>query len=208
MSQNDIEQSSKNSLPSVLRDFLSAWQRDEIDDMLPAKVISYNDSTNRAIIKPLVQMGTADGRKIDRPNQVNVPVFRFGGGGFFIRMPIKPGDFGWLKANDRDISLIMQRGGLEDWPNTLRTHDFNDSMFFPDSLKGWAIDGSYSNSLVIQSLSGGAVFAVSDNEIELKVGSQILNLSSAGLTHNGVNIGSNHTHGGVETGGGNTGGPQ
>ena len=25
----------------------------------------------------------------------------------FIRAPIKSGDFGWLKANDRDISLIF-----------------------------------------------------------------------------------------------------
>lgn len=197
--ENDLEQSGKDSMSSVLRDFLASWQRDEIDDMLPARVISYDDATNRAVIKPLVQMGTADGRKISRPNQVNVPIFRFGGGGFFIRMPIKPGDFGWLKANDRDISLVLQRGGEEDWPNTLRTHDFNDSMFFPDSLKGWVIDGAYLDSIVLQSLNGNSLIAIGNDGITFKYGSQVLQLNAAGFSHNGVNIGSTHSHSGSPT---------
>ncbi|WP_337235984.1 Gp138 family membrane-puncturing spike protein, partial [Vibrio cholerae] len=76
------------------------------------------------MIKPLVMMLTTDDEKISRAPVANIPVFRFGGGGFFIRAPIKPGDFGWLKASDRDISLIFQRGGLEDQPNTTRLHSF------------------------------------------------------------------------------------
>lgn len=196
---NDLEQSSQGDMPSVLRDWFQTFMRDEVDDMLPAKVVSYNESTNRAIIQPLVQMGIGETIKKSRGVEVNVPVFRFGGGGFFIRMPIKAGDFGWLKANDRDISLVLQRGGQEDWPNTKRTHDFNDSMFFPDSLKGWTVDGANINSMVLQSLNGNSLIAIGSNGITLKFGSQVVTLDAAGFKHNGTNVGANHRHVGSPT---------
>ena len=101
-----------------------------IDDMLPATVVSYDDTSNRAVVKPLVMMVTTAGKKVGRGALANIPVFRFGGGGFYPHAG-KTGDFGWLKANDRDISLIFQRGGLEDEPNTARLHTFSDAMFFP-----------------------------------------------------------------------------
>lgn len=190
----DIDQSSQGDMPSVMRDMLEAWLRDEVDDMLPAIVVKYDEATNRAEIQPLVQMGTADNRKVSRGKHVNVPVYRFGGGGFFIRMPLKTGDFGWLKANDRDISLVLQRGGQQDWPNTTRKHDFNDAMFFPDSLKGWSVSGADVDAMVLQSLDGNAVIAIGDDGIELRFGAQVLSLNALGLRHNGINVGSTHSH--------------
>src|SRR5699024_6656222 len=67
---------------------------------------------------------------------------------------------GWLKANDRDISLMMQRGGMEDWPNTQRLHSFSDAMFFPDTLKEWAINGENADAMVIQSMDGSVCVAL------------------------------------------------
>ncbi|OWK42477.1 hypothetical protein [Fimbriiglobus ruber] len=43
------------------------------------------------------------------------------------------GDTGWIKANDRDISLFKQTTAASS-PNTARLHDFADAMFFPDTL--------------------------------------------------------------------------
>lgn len=54
------------------------------DDMLPATVINYDEQTNRAMIKPLVMMLTTDDEKISRAPVANIPVFRFGGGGFLL----------------------------------------------------------------------------------------------------------------------------
>lgn len=142
-----------------------------IDDMLPAIVVSYNDSTNRATLKPLVQMLDTSGNKIPRANIHNIPVFRFGGGGFFMRFPIKAGDFGWIKANDRDISLVFQRGGLEDIPNTERIKSFSDAMFFPDTLKGWLIDGGNIDAVVLQSMDGGSVISVHNDKVVIKTDS-------------------------------------
>lgn len=209
------------SLASILKTWMRSFIRDNLDDMLPAKVISYNDSANRAVIQPLVMVGTTDGQKVSRAHLQNIPVFRFGGGGFFIRFPLKPGDFGWLKANDRDISLIFQRGGLEDWPNTQRLHNFSDAMFFPDTLKDWAVNGENSDAMVIQSLDGSVCVALHDGKITMTAPTMEVNIpetvwngnltgqgnmsfSGGTFTHNGVNVGGNHRH--ANSGGPGTGG--
>src|SRR5699024_6614610 len=140
VSKPNIDNADNDSLVSVLNAYMRHYIRTNVDDMLPAKVVDYDDATNRVSVQPLIMIGTTDGRKMSRSKLHSMPVFRFGGGGFFMRYPIKPGDFGWVKSNDRDISLMMQRNGLEDWPNTERLHSFSDAMFFPDTIKDWAID--------------------------------------------------------------------
>lgn len=211
----NLDKANDGDFAGVMTDVLQNFLRG-VDDMIPAKVVSYDDATNRAVIKPLVMLGTTDGQKISRAQLSNIPVFRFGGGGFFIRFPVKPGDFGWLKATDRDMSLIMQRGGLEDWPNTLRQHSFSDGMFFPDTLKSWVIDEGDANSLVIQSLDGEVCISIRDGkakikapDIELRGAVRVIgDMEVTGaLTNNGVNIGSTHVHSGVDAGPSNTGGP-
>ncbi len=178
------------SMAGVMKAWLRAYIREHLDDMLPARVVSYDDATNRAVIHPLIMMGTTDGQKVSRAQIVNVPVFRFGGGGFFMRYPIKPGDFGWLKANDRDVSLMFQRGGQEDWPNTERLHSFSDAMFFPDTIKDWAIDGENADALVLQSLDGGVCIALHAGKITMKAPSLEVDIAetiwNGNLTQNGT----------------------
>ena len=219
---DQYDQAAKDSLPGVMRQVLSAWMRDEVEDMLPAVVISYDLDTNRAVLRPLVQLGMQDGRKISRPPQVNVSVFRFGAGGFFINVPIKPGDLGWIKANDRDISLVMQRQGQEDWPNTTRTHDFNDAMFFPDVLFGGEVAAENADALTIQSLDGSVCVAVADGGVTITAPTVTVvapltevtgnlhitgNLDITGTTiGNGINL-NTHRHTGVDPGVGTSGGP-
>lgn len=167
-----------------LTDSLKKLMRSEtmkIDDMLPATVVDYDDDSNRATIQPLVMMMTQDGEKVSRAQVFDVPVFRFGGGGFFIRYPIKKGDFGWLKASDRDISLILQNGGVqEDIPNTERLHSFSDALFIPDALKGWAVAEKNKDAMVIQSLDGKSVIALHDNKIVIESGA--IELGADGAT--------------------------
>lgn len=205
----NLDKANDGDFAGVMTDVLQNFLRG-VDDMIPAKVVSYDDATNRAVIKPLVMLGTTDGQKISRAQLSNIPVFRFGGGGFFIRFPVKPGDFGWLKATDRDMSLIMQRGGLEDWPNTLRQHSFSDGMFFPDTLKSWVIDGANADALVIQSLDGSVCVSLHSGKVKIEAADieMVGNMSVTGtMTNNGVNIGSTHVHSGVDAGPSNTGGP-
>lgn len=211
LSQNqapNTDSADDGSLPGGFSAALRAFFLNEFEGMLPAKVVSYDDASNRAVIKPLVMMGTTGGGKVSRAQVPNIPVYRFGGGGFFMRFPVKAGDFGWLKANDRDISLIFQRGGLEDWPNTTRLHKFSDAMFFPDTFKEWVIDGANADKAVWQSMSGDTLIALGQEDITLKIGSVSIMLTSAGvdiisppgtLRHNGINVGDTHQHVGPPT---------
>lgn len=173
-------QAQEGSLAGQLKGALSKWLRDEVDDMVPARVVAYDDVSNRATIQPLVMVGTTDGGKISRAALPNIPVFRFGSGQFFMRFPIKPGDFGWLKANDNDISLVMQAAGQqEDWPNTERLHDFSDAMFFPDCVRGWLIDGANLDAAVWQSLDGTVCISLHNDRVHIKAPQLIADISGS-----------------------------
>jgi len=196
------------SLSGQLGAALRSFFLNEFEGMLPGVVVSYDDTTNRAVVKPLVMIATTSGAKVSRAQVAGIPVYRFGGGGFFMRFPLKPGDFGWIKTNDRDISLVFQRGGLEDQPNTARMHKFSDAMFFPDTFKQWVISGENADKAVWQTMEGDTCISLGTGEIKHKVGSVSITVSASGialvsppgtLTHNGKNIGDTHTHVGPPT---------
>ncbi len=225
ISRPNSDQAGRDELQGGVTEAIRRFFLNEFEGMLPARVVSYNDATNRAVIKPLVMIGTTDGGKVSRAEVANIPVYRFGGGGFFMRFPVKPGDLGWLKANDRDISLVFQRGGLEDWPNTERLHKFSDAMFFPDTFKSWVIDGANADAAVWQSIDGSVCISLHAGKVRIEaplveIDTPLLDITAAqtniagsvaitgpSLTHNGINVGSTHVHSGVQSGPSNTGAP-
>ena len=138
----------------ILKNFLM-----QVDDMLPAKVIAYDRVANVATVHPQMMMVTTDGQQITRAQYASIPVFAFGGGGIGINFPLQAGDTGWIKANDRDISLYIQ-AMAENEPNTARFHKFQDGMFFPDVLRKLIIDGEDEDAMVIQLLDNTSKIAV------------------------------------------------
>ena len=196
---NPNTNSEKGDLTSNLRLFFESFIKENLDDMLPCKVVAHNRDTNRVDIQPLIMLKATDGSKINRQVIKNIQVFRFGGGGFFISVPIKVGDYGWIKANDRDISLMLQGSGKADIPNTKRLHSFNDGLFFPDTLKDWIIDGKNANALVISSLDGSTCIAVDNGRVEIDTQDLIINatniqFNSSTFKHNDKNVGDTHNH--------------
>lgn len=191
--------SERGDLTSNLRLFFESFVKENLDDMLPCKVVAHNRNTNRVDLQPLIMLKATDGSKFNRQIIKNIPVFRFGGGGFFVSVPIKVGDFGWIKANDRDISLMVQSGGGTDIPNTKRLHSFNDGLFFPDTLKDWVIDGKNANALVVSSLDGSTCIAVDNGRVEIDTQDLIINatniqFNSSTFRHNDKNVGDTHNH--------------
>ena len=79
-------------------------QMELMDDCLPAKVISYDRSTNTAQVQPLISVKNTDNELYSRAQLGSIPVLALGGGGFVVNFPLAPGDTGWVKANNRDIS--------------------------------------------------------------------------------------------------------
>lgn len=125
-----------------------------MDDMLPAQVIAYDGSTNTATIQPLITMVTTDQQIVPRAQIASCPVYQPSSGGFVRKDPVAAGDFGWIKANDRDISLFKQ-AEAQSPPNTLRKKSFEDGMFYPQSA--WSLitfDPEDENNSVWQNYAG------------------------------------------------------
>lgn len=139
-----------------------------VNGMLPAQVMAYDRSTNRTQVQLLINIVATDGTQIARPQLSSIPVFVFGGGGFRLSFPLKEGDFGWVIANDRDISLFLQ-SYAQAQPNTARVKSFSDGVFFPDVMTGLnTISGADADSVVLQSVDGNISIALGANSIDIK----------------------------------------
>lgn len=153
-----------------LRGLLRLWQTKTLqktDDMLPARVIAYNRATNLAKVQPLISVVTTSQEQVPRAQIASVPVFQYGGGGFVLSFPVRTGDTGWIKANDRDISLFKQTMQANP-PNTQRKHSFEDAMFFPDTLlNGVTIESEDAANAVFQNYAGTVKISLWDNLIKI-----------------------------------------
>lgn len=199
-SQNPAELGTFQGLfKAVLRKFLQG-----VDDMLPARVISYDRATNRAKVQPMVALLTTGGESVSRAPVASVPVFQIGGGNFLMNFNLLPGDLGWIKANDRDISLFCQ-SYAEQTPNTARLHSFQDAVFFPHIMEDYVISEADAENCVLQNRNGSVKISLGGNTVTIKAPNVVI--ESTNLTHNGKNIGDDHVHSGVDPGGGTSGPP-
>jgi hypothetical protein len=193
----DYDFANKDSLTGLLRHVLREDGKSH-EDMLPGMVVAYDRVSNLATIQPMIKILTKDNKIISRAQNTSIPVFAYGGGGFVISFPVKAGDKGWIKANDRDISLYMQ-AQAESGPNTNRLHSFRDAMFFPDALASFTVAEGDLGNMVIQNLAGTVKIALSETGIAFSTP------SGSSLTHNGVPIGATHVH--INAGGTGDSGP-
>lgn len=172
-SPNSRNPANDGSLAGVFTEILGKFLQG-VDDMLPAVVLAYDRETNRATVRPLITMLTTDNIAVRRAEVASIPVFNIGGGNAVLSFNIKPGDFGWIKANDRDISLFMQQEA-EASPNTVRKHDFGDAVFFPDAFRSrWTLDAGDEDSTVLQTIDGTQRIVLHDDHIQLFSDTRIL----------------------------------
>lgn len=200
-----------SSMGAMLRQVMQKLMQ-SVDGMLPATVVSYNRTTNRATVLPSISMITTGGDALPRAPYANIPVLALGGGGTVINFPLKAGDTGWIEASDRDISLWLQGGGKRNsQPNTFRMHSFSDGRFIPDVLGKYEIAaGVADDEMVIQTLDGGTVVSLGPDRVyaaapKIEISSQVF--ITGELTVNGIAF-TPHVHGGVTPGDGTTAGPQ
>lgn len=151
------------------------------DDMLPAKIISWNRSTNRAQIEILYMVTMTDGSVHQKGAPAEVPTLALGGGGNVLVWPLKAGDLGWIKATDRDISLFLQSYKV-DRGASRRIHCFEDGVFIPDAMKGFVMADA--NAACLQTLDGKSSVAVKNGSITFTVGSTWLKITDSGIESN------------------------
>lgn len=82
---------------------------------IPACIYSYDPTTHRASVLPLVKGGFFDGKKwtYEARNIIkDVSVWQLNCGGINIEFPLYVGDTGWLIASDRNTEYLKQDGAL------------------------------------------------------------------------------------------------
>lgn len=155
-------------------------------------------------------MTGSDGEKVDRAQISSVRVQQPGSAAFSMSFPHKPGDKGWIIAADRDISLFQQ--DLKNNPsNTGRMHSFEDGLFMPDSMAMGDVPGDDADRTYFGAVDGSSRLAFGSGYVGITVGGVKFEVTASGVaitggtvTHNGVNIGATHVHGGVLVGGADT----
>ncbi len=153
---SSFDPSARDDLTGIIRYVLTKFLQGT-DGMLPAKVIATDRKT--VSVQPLISMITTSNEIVQRSVIPSIPVQWPGGGGFVMSWPLRAGDFGWIKSNDRDISLFLQslrRGSpASSPPNTARKWSFSDAVFIPDTMgNGVSIAGGDALNFVIQDLAG------------------------------------------------------
>lgn len=220
-----INPADEDTLVGTFQQVFRKFIQGQLDDCLPARVIAYDRDTNRATVQPQIMVGTTDGRSVNRAQIASVTVAAWGGGGFVLSFPIKPGDLGWIKATDRDLSLYMQANmEREELPNTTRMHTFQDGFFLPDTMMRMVvIDPADAERMVLQQLDGATRIALGEGTVDITAPTSVTidsptvtitgdlvvdgKADVAGeVTGNGIEL-STHPHSGVQPGGGNSGPP-
>ena len=180
----------------TLRSFLGDHQAG-MWTSLPGTVESFNAAAMTVSVRPGVmgvvtqQDGTTTSKEL--PLLVDVPVHFPGGGGFTLTFPIQKGDECLLVFSSRPVDAWWQSGGVQ-VPTANRMHSLSDAFAlvgFRSKPRALAVSGSATQ---LRSDDGGTAITMQPGSITWTAGGQTLALSSAGLTHNGVNVGSTHRH--------------
>jgi phage baseplate assembly protein gpV len=189
---------------------------------MPARIEAYNPLTSMADVLVAIPQLRGDGSTLDTPIIAEVPVLWMRAGEMSITFPLNRGDQGLVIFCDYDIAK-WATSLSEDAPQSLRRHNLTDAVFIPQthglkpsSTVGISIKNGVTEVLVTPT-------GVSVTAGEATVTAPTINLTGAvgitgavtitgavaitgGLTTDGKDFGT-HTHGGVQTGSGNTGAP-
>jgi len=153
------------------------------NDMLPARIVSWNPSINRAQVEILYMVTMTDSSVHQMGAPAEVPTFVIGTGKTALVWPLKPGDLGWIKATDRDITLFLQ-SYKADAGASPRIHCFEDGIFIPDAMKDFVVVDA--DGVSLQTLDGTSSVVVKDGSIKLSVGSTVLTITDDQITSNKV----------------------
>lgn len=144
----------------ILRKFLQGT-----DGMLPGVVIAVQ-GRDFVTVQPQIMIVGTNGQQVARAQIQKVPIFIMGAGKFCISFPVTPGDFGWVIASDRDISLFVQTM-TNSPPNTDRLHNFSDAVFIPDAMRQWSLASEDAANTVWQSYDGTIKIALGTTQIKI-----------------------------------------
>lgn len=184
-------------------------------------------------VQPLVNQLDGAGNAVPHAVLHQLPYFRLQGGTDAVILDPKVGDIGMAAFGSRDLSAVKASKQQAN-PGSWRTHDMADGLYFGGLLNGTPVQYVQFTADGINVVSPSKVTVVAPN-IELNAATQCAlnspqivlngtvqqgagsfggtstwqgNMNTLGtLRNNGKDVGSTHTHSGVQSGPSNTGTP-
>lgn len=187
----------------------------EIHVMLPARVVNYDFTIQKADVQPVLKRRYADGQEFDAPIISSVPVIWPRAGGASLTFPVNRGDFVMLVFADVDIDTWVQEGGVAA-PDDPRQHSIMDAIAIPGLIPFNAAGMAENNTDVLLAFGGGKVRIKPNGNIDVEA--QQVNIDAGTVRVSGnldvegsistgpINL-TTHVHGGVQSGSGSTGTP-
>jgi hypothetical protein len=166
----NINPADNESMAGLLQYAMSEYQKG-IQSLIPAKIINYNSTTNRASVQLLINILTTSGDEQVNAQIASIPVFEFGGAGYFISFNFQPGDLGWVFATDRDISGFLNTYSAAA-PAVNLIKNFSSSFFLPDFMKPSGLENP---GLLITNKTGDTKITLSTDGISITSDNIVLN---------------------------------
>lgn len=171
-SKPSINPANQTDLAGLFDQVLNKYMQG-VENMLPGIVIAFDRDSNRVQVQPQIMMVNTADQTVERAQIASIPVFQISGGGCILNFNLKPGDLGWIKANDRDISLFLQSFKASG-PNTFRQHKFSDAVFFPDVMRGYTINDEDAENAVLQTLDGTQRVSIWPDQVKVTSNNKII----------------------------------
>lgn len=116
------------ALAEILQD-LKARIFEDLNVCMPAAVVTYDSTTRRAVVQPLLKRKYAG--KVDPvtlPRISNVPILQPRTATAQVRLPVAEGDIVTLMFTDRALDKWLQGNGSARDPERTRAHDMTDAV--------------------------------------------------------------------------------
>lgn len=181
---NQNSPSRKPGMGSDMSDVFALGFRKEmldVDDMMPARIVAWDDVANRAQVEILYMVTMTDSSVHPMLAPAEVPTFVLGGGDLCLCWPLKAGDLGWIKSADRDISLFLQEYNAQPG-NTPRIHTFEDAVFIPDVMKDFVMMDA--NAACLQTKDGTTGIAIKSGNVLIKAADCTFLITASGVVCN------------------------
>ncbi len=160
------------------------------------QVKSVNLTTLTVDVVPLVSQVAGDNTLMPHTTIFGIPFVRVQGGANAVIINPKVNDIGLAVFADHDISVVKETK-KESPPGSKRRFAMSDGVYIGGLLNG-------TPTQFIEFTDTGITVT---SPMIVTINASVVAINSSSLTHNGKNIGSTHTHTGVQTGGGITGAP-
>lgn len=189
-------------LTGLLKSFMHEGMKD-VGTSIPGHILTFDPFHQTAQLQIGIVRTDSDDKTYTPPPLIECPVVFSGGGGFAVEHELNPGDPGWIIFSQRCIDGWMQTGGVAQNP-VLRFHDVADAMFIPGVRPNpKAMSGFVNDGIRLRNADASSYVWLRSTGVFIKTAGAF-DIQSGTMTHNGVNVGSTHTHAQDNDSGGNT----